>query len=175
MNTTLNTETTPTPATTENHRSGGLIAGAILIGIGLLNLVKNIPGFNLDLVFLPILAGIFLAAGLLGRKPGLLVPGGILMGIGVFGLLEGGLSHTGEMAQGGAFFLALASGFALITLAGLLIGQRMLWPLFPAAGTAAFGAILLLGLPGLRILELSSYFWPVLLIALGVYLVLRRR
>ena len=172
MNTTLNSENTSTPTT---RRSGGMVAGGILIVIGLMALVQNIPGFEWGLYFLPALATVFLAAGLVGRQAGLLIPGGILMGVGAGALLQDGLPLATEMAHGGVFFLALAGGFALISLAGLAIGKRIVWPVFPAAGTAFFGAVLMMGEPGLRILELSGYFWPVVLIAVGAYLILRRR
>jgi hypothetical protein len=174
MNTTFNSNNTsnPTPAT---RPSGGIVAGGILIFIGLLSLTQYIPGFNLDNFFLPALAAVFLAAGLLSRKVGLLIPGGIIMGVGVGAWLQDGVPLATEMAHGGVFFLAMAGGFALISLAAALIGRRMVWPLFPAAGTGLFGALLMFGEPGLRFLELSGYVWPLVLIALGVYLVVRRK
>ena len=171
MNTTLDSNTTRT-----SRRSGGLVAGSILILIGVLSLAQFVPGINLDGFFLPILGGIFLAAGLVTRTPGLLVPGGILMGVGAGALLnEGVLPMLSDTARGGTFMLALAGGFALISAASLLIGKRMVWPLFPAFFIAMFGAALLIGETGLAALRIMGYAWPIVLIALGAYLILRRK
>ena len=169
MNTTLNTKT-------ESRRSGGIVAGAILILVGLMNLAQFIPGFNIGLFFLPVLGACFLAAGLITRKVGLLIPGGIVMGVGAGALLTMGLLPTAsEMVSGGAFFFGLAGGFSLITLASLFIGRRMAWPLIPAAGLTAFGAILFTGETGLALLTSLRFVWPLVLIAIGLYLVLRRK
>ena len=174
MNTTLDSNTPRT-----SRRPGGLVAGSILILIGVLSLSQFVPGLNLDAFFLPVLGAIFLAAGLFSRTPGLLVPGGVLMGVGAGAMLVDGfgivsLTFLSETARGGVFMLALAGGFGLITAASLLIGKRMFWPLFPAFFIALVGSALLIGETGLAALKIMGYAWPVALIALGAYLILRR-
>ena len=68
---------TPTPA------RSGVIAGVALIAIGLLALLSQLVDLqNFGLLVLPTLALIFLAWGLITRTFGLIIPGGILAGIG---------------------------------------------------------------------------------------------
>lgn len=77
-------------------------ADIILILIGLLILAGEfIQSETIGLLFLPILSLIFLAWGLLNRSIGLLIPGGILLGIGLGAyLIEGaGLHFDGNDAQ----------------------------------------------------------------------------
>ncbi len=174
MNTTLESTTPRT-----SRRSGGIVAGSILILIGVLSLSQFIPGIDLGIFFLPALGAIFLAAGLLTRTPGLLVPGGILMGVGAGALLVDGfgiisLPMFSETGRASLFMLALAGGFGLITASSLLIGKRMFWALFPAFFIALFGAALLIGETGLVAMQIMGYAWPVALIAFGAYLILRR-
>ena len=102
----------------ENRRHSGVVGGAILISIGLFTLIQQFVQIHWGLYFLPFLALIFLVAGIVGRRPGLLIPGGFM---------------------------------------------------------AFFGLALLAGQPGLQFLTAFGYFWPVILIAAGLYLILRRR
>jgi len=86
------------------------VAGAPLVGIGLLVLAgKLVPTDALDLLFLPALGTIFLLWGVATRQVGLLIPGGILAGVGLGALVAAGpLRGAGEEVAGGAFFLYLA-------------------------------------------------------------------
>ncbi len=155
--------------------SGGITAGAILILIGILALAQNVIGFELG--FMALLAAIFLGAALLTRNTGLLVPGCILAGISAGTVLMGGaLPHATDIMRSSIFFFALAGGFGLISLLSIYTrGRAMLWPVFPAAGLAFFGATLLAGELGMRVLEVLGYAWPVILILLGAALILRRK
>ncbi len=161
----------------ENRRHSGVVGGAILISIGLFTLIQQFVQIHWGLYFLPFLALIFLVAGIVGRRPGLLIPGGILAGIGAGAILvQGGLfGALTEPLRGGLFMLAFAAGWAVITAASFLIGKLMLWPLIPGGFMAFFGLALLAGQPGLQFLAAFGYFWPVILIAAGLYLILRRR
>ena len=127
-----------------------------------------LPGF---------LAFLFLLSGILSRRYGLLIPGGILAGLGAGTLLvEGPFKYLGDgQASSGVFFLAFAAGWVLITLAALLIQRVILWPLIPGAFLGLFGIVLLAGQTGMRALELFGQGWPIILIVIGLYLVLRRR
>ena len=156
-------------------RQSGVVGGAILISIGLFALLSQLVPVHWGLYFLPYLGLIFLLTGVLARRPGLLIPGGILAGIGAGSILvQSSLFALGQPATGGLFMLAFAAGWTVITAASYMIGKPMLWPLFPAAGLALFGAVLFAGQTGLQILATFGYIWPVILIALGAYLIIRR-
>ncbi len=133
---------TPTPGSAApKRRSSGMVWGAILISIGLFALAEQIFRLDFGLFFLPMLAIIFLLAGILGRRYGLIIPGGILAGIGVGSLLiEGPYKYLEDPMRGGVFMLAFAGGWLLITLASLLIERVILWPLIPGAMPAWYGA-----------------------------------
>ncbi len=167
---------TQTTTDVTKRRNGALIGGAILISIGLFSLLENVFQMHWGLYFLPMLAVIFLVSGVLTRRPGLLIPGGILAGIGAGAIvLDQFMPYLSNPARGGVFMLVFAGGWLLITLASLLIGRVMLWPLFPAAFIGLTGAALALEQTGLQLLHYYSYFWPIALIVIGLYLVFRRR
>jgi hypothetical protein len=128
------------------------------------------------LLFLPALGLIFLVWGIGARTVGLLVPGGILSGIGFGVFLVGGpLSGIGDPVTGGVFMLCFALGWALITLLSPLAGKLHWWPLIPGGVMALFGGALLAGSAGLQALNLVGKAWPLALIAGGLYLILRWR
>lgn len=156
--------------------SGAVVAGGILVMVGILILVAQLTNYP-GLLFLPLLALIFLAWSLLTRSSGLLIPGGILAGISAGTLLVENLS-VGEPAEGGIFLLGFAGGWALISLLSLYTvggGRWMAWPLIPGGIMAAIGALLLVGEPGLEALRYFGQGWPIILIAIGLYLILRRK
>ncbi|MFN2164310.1 MAG: hypothetical protein ACK2UN_19750, partial [Candidatus Promineifilaceae bacterium] len=70
-----------------NNRRGQWVGGLFLIGLGLLFLLNqftDLPGLeNVAIYFVLVLGIIFLAWGVLSREAGLMVPGGILTGIGL--------------------------------------------------------------------------------------------
>lgn len=152
-------------------------AGVAFIVIGtLLLVVQNFAFQWLGLAVLPGLGLIFLVWGLVTRTPGLLIPGGILTGLGagVIGIDLWGAALP-EMNQGGIFMLAFAGGWGLITVLSALIGKPMLWPLIPG-GIMALVAAAIFGLNGAQqVLELAGRFWPVIFIILGLATLLRRR
>jgi hypothetical protein len=159
-----------------DRRNGGLVGGAILISIGLFALIGQFVRVDLGEYFLLFLAFIFLLAGVLGRRPGLIIPGGILAGIGAgAALVQGPLAGVSDPGRGGVFMLAFACGWLLITLVSFLVGRVMYWPLIPGAFIGLFGLALTAGQAGLGILNVVGQGWPIILIALGVYLVFRRK
>src|SRR3979411_3222214 len=115
-------------------------------------------------------------AFLIGRvttgRYGYAVPAGILLAVGSYiGLQD--LQTFQPVRGGGLFFVCLGLGFALVYLIGLR--PTAVWPLFPATvliglglllfGVASFGALAQLG-------WIVAY-WPVVLVVLGVWLLLR--
>lgn len=159
------------------NKKNAYIAGGILIVIGLMSLAANLfalPGF------LVLLApgALFLVWGMLMRSTGLIIPGSILSGLatGVY-LVEGPMANLQGESEGAAVLLSLAGGFFLITLLSLYTarGKLVWWPLIPGGIMATIGGLLLSGEPGLKALEYFGQGWPIILVAVGLYLILRRK
>ena len=158
-------------------RRGSMVAGFALVAIGVLIGLNNffeLPSFgNLFMLFL---SAIFLVWALAAREGGLLIPAGILGGIGVGVLLIGGpYAGAVEETQGGAFLLAFAGGWGAITLLSLLLRPVQWWPLIPGAILGAIGAALLIGGPALEVLAVVGKWWPLALVLVGGWIILKRR
>ncbi len=167
-----------TNVTQTSDRRGTLVGGALLIAIGLLVLLaQNIKTEALGLLFLPALGGLFLVAGIVGRQAGFIIPGGILTGIGLGAIFtqNPALAAT-QTAQGGVFFIGFAVGWFLITvLSKLFTHDTQRWPLIPGAIMALIGGVLMLGGAALNVLEFAGRWWPLILVALGLIIIARRR
>ncbi len=167
-----------TNQTTTNKTRQNYISGAALILIGLfLFTVQYIQSEWLAMGILPGLGIIFLAWGMISRNFGLLIPGGILSGLGagIF-LMEGPLSAMDDMGKGGVIMLSFAAGWALMTLLSRFVGDKFqLWPLIPGAIIGLVGAALLAGGKAVEILNLVGKSWPLGLIAAGLYILLWRK
>jgi hypothetical protein len=104
---------------------------------------------------------------------GFAVPAGILAGFGSFiALAEAGwLPGNG----GGWFFIMLGLGFVAVYLIGLR--PAIIWPFFPAAALIGFGALLegLLAAWPLAWLAWIASYWPLVLVAVGLWLLVRDR
>jgi hypothetical protein len=153
------------------------VAGLILILIGTLALAGQfIQTVWYPALFLGAVGVVFLTSGLLTRKNGLLIPGGILAGLGLGVVAQGWAVDRLPDFRGGLFIVGFAAGWALISLLSLVNRQWMGWPLIPAAILGAVGAALVAGgtfLVALRLL--GTYGWPLILIGLGALLLLRRK
>ncbi len=160
-----------------NEKRQHLAWGVVLVGVGLWMLVSNITGWDLGSAFPLGLGLLFLVWGSTARKPGLLIPGGILSGIGLGALLLDGPFRALEGdAEGGVFMLSFALGWALITLTSALFVRKVAWwPLIPGGIMAFIGALLLIGGPALEVLAYLGQGWPIVLIAVGLYLILWRK
>jgi hypothetical protein len=163
----------------QGHTTQGRVAaGVALIAIGLLLVLVQIVKIDISgWLFLGGLGLIFLVWGLATRTFGLVIPGGVLggIGLGVF-LTELPLDGMTDTASGGLFLLGFSLGWALITLLSPLTTERIQWwPLIPGGIMAAIGAVLLLGGFGLQLLTLIGVAWPLILVVIGVYLLLKRR
>jgi len=120
---------------------------------------------------LPLLLGVaFIGWALAGRVRGLLIPGGILTGVGAGILAEQWLGR-GAGSRDGWFLLCFAGGWLLIPLLSLAgFRRRMLWPLIPAAVLAVIG-LSQLGYPEFgHVWREARDYWPYALIALGLAL-----
>lgn len=165
------------PELNENRQRKGLLGGLILIGLGLyLFAAQFVQAPWMGLLIMPALGLIFLAGGLAGRNPGLLIPGGILSGLGLGTyLVAGPLGDVSELTRGAVVLISFAAGWGLIPLLSALIGRRVLWPLIPGGILAAVGGLLLAGTAGQAALEWAGRLWPLALIAAGVGMLWRRR
>lgn len=167
-----------TNVTQSANRREAAIGGTLLIAIGVLVLLaQNIQTETLGLLFLPALGGLFLIAGIIGREGGFIIPGGILTGIGlgVIFTQNPALIAT-ETAQGGVFFIGFALGWFLITvLTKLFTNETHWWALIPGAIMALIGGGLMLGGAALNVLEFAGRWWPLVLVALGLVIIVRRK
>jgi hypothetical protein len=155
-----------------------LAAGLALIAFGVLMLLGQLElAGGVKMLILPALAIIFLAWGLATRTFGLIIPGGILAGVGLgVYLIAQPLAAVAEPAQGAIFLLAFAAGWLLIALLSPLTADGFhWWPLIPGGIIGGLGALILAGDAGLQVLRLLGYAWPLALIAAGAWILLRRR
>ncbi|HXV76066.1 MAG TPA: hypothetical protein VD788_07055 [Candidatus Polarisedimenticolaceae bacterium] len=136
-----------------------LISGMtlILLGAGLFWLHRS-EGIGEAAVFF-IVGGSFLAAYLYRRNYGLLVPAGILLGLGA-----GVVGRDSLFAFGQARLLGLGFGFVAIFVIALAYERKTAWwPLIPGA------ALILLGIPDTeKIFDFLHRNWPLLLVVAGV-------
>ena len=167
-------DSTLSPRHTRNHPG---IAGILLILIGLWALSQQFVEVAwLSWLFLPTLGCFFLAWGILSRRAGPIIPGGILLGIGTGILLTQTITPLGDVTAGGIFMLAFAAGWGLITLlTALFTGRTAWWPLIPGGIMAWIGLTILIGGPALALLAGLGRLWPLVLIAIGVYILLKHR
>lgn len=171
------------PTTSDNHATptdvrGRVIAGVALILIGALVLVGQLTQSAQFALLVPAMLGvIFLAWGLVTRTFGLVIPGSILVGIGLGTYLITGPYSTMEgEAQGGLFMVAFAAGWLLMCLLSpLTTSGFQWWPLIPGAIIGAVGVALVSGGFGMQILQIIGYGWPLILVGIGIYLLVKRR
>ena len=115
------------------------------------------------------------------RSEGLLIPGGILSGIGLGVYLQQvSFPHLTDTAGGGVFLLAFALGWVLIPALTLLVtGKAHWWPLIPAGIMAVIGGALLAGGAALELLDtvgqFLGYLWPLVLVGIGLYVIAKGR
>ncbi len=120
------------------------------------------------------------AAFAIGRlttgRYGYAVPAGLLMALGVYILVQDfnvlAIQSHG-ISSGGLFFVLLGLGFAAVYVIGLR--PAAIWPLFPAFILVGLGLVLLgaASLGPLASLSWITSYWPVALVLLGVWLLLR--
>lgn len=91
-----------------------------------------------------------------------IIPAGVLLTLGIVSALD---ELTG-LETGGSFFLGL--GLTFILVAVLPGGASRSWALIPGTILLVFGALI-----GTPFAGVADYFWPVVLIILGGYFVIR--
>ena len=166
--------------------NGAVIGGLILIFGGALALAAQfVPdswGIDFGLFVLLGLGVAFLAAGILTRESGWLIPGGILSGIAAGIALTGGPLARFVPAglipgdEGGLFLIAFGGGWFLITALSVVFTTRpQWWPLIPGAILTFIGLAVAFGSVFETLLVAAARLWPIALIALGLYLLFQTR
>jgi len=118
------------------------------------------------------LGAAFIAGRLTTGRYGYAVPGGILVSIGIYVIAQHLWAPRGLSASG-TFFLLLGLGFGLVYIVGMR--PASIWPLFPAVILLGLGVVQL-GVASLGPLASWAWiavYWPVALILLGAWLLLR--
>jgi hypothetical protein len=144
--------------------------GVILLVIGSVALLSRAFDWNLGLLTPLLLGALFLVWAVLARERGLLIPGGILTGLGA-GILVKRYADQGRDFDQGAFLLCFATGWLLIPLLSWVVfKRRMLWPLWPAAALTFAGLVRLGGNDVRAWLGAAREYWPVALIAVALFM-----
>lgn len=144
--------------------------GVVLLVIGSVALLSRAYDWPLGLLAPLLLGGLFLVWSVLARERELLIPGGILTGIGA-GILVRRYADQGRDFDQGAFMLCFAAGWLLIPLLSWVVfKRRMLWPLWPAAALAFAGLVRLGGNDVREWLGAARVYWPVALIAVALFM-----
>lgn len=151
----------------------GLGGGIALILIGLALLLNQWLDIGSYLVLL-VGAG-FLIWGVLSRRGGLIIPGGVLSGVGLGIIATDGPWSIPAVHPEGLFLICFALGWFLIpVLTGLFTRRTQWWAIIPGGIMAILGAVVLMrGDPGAW-RDFSGWIVSLLLILLGVYLIVRR-
>ena len=134
----------------------GVVAGLILIFLGLAFLADQLIGGFGDSAITFLIGAAFLAGYFYYRNYGLLIPGCILVGIAFGSVGEQTVFGIGDFSQVG-----LGLGFIAIYLIDLAYsGSTHWWPLIPG------GILVVTGLPqGERLFEVG---WPLILVFIGL-------
>ena len=151
-----------------------MTGGLILLAIGLIALAGQFVTISVPdsfgLLIVPGLGALFLVWGILSRKAGLVVPGGILSGVG-WGVyaISGPFSLWQGDNEGGVFLIFLGLGFALITMVtAVFTKETYWWALIPGGIIAFVGISILFGGAFMTVLAFVGKLWPVILILLGI-------
>ncbi len=153
------------------------IAAIILIAVGVLALVANIVRSQLvGALFLPAFGLAFIGWGLTQKRQGPLVPGGVLTGLGVGTFLSTQTyASANDNFKTGLVLLCMGLGFlVIIPLTAMIRHEQQRWELVPGLLLSALGLVFVLqNAKALNVLYQFGTYWPVLLIALGVFYLFR--
>ena len=160
-------EPPPTPASAPGSTIGGQVAAGlalVVLGAALLAL-ERLDG-SPDHLFLILVGGLFAAGYFYKRAFGLLIPGGILIGLGA-GLAYDDL-YPSSFVDGESVAFGLGVGFLLIYVVSLLYERvNRWWPLIPG------GILVLASLPDWAWADRILEYWPVAVMAVGLFLLFR--
>jgi hypothetical protein len=169
---------------TQRRNIGGLVGGSILIGLGVLFLLAQFFNFMAWQFLWPFIVigagGLFFVGMLAGGKSaaGLAIPGAIISVIGLMLLYQNLTGHWASWSYGWTIIL-VAVGLGILIM-GAWTGnaqQRQSGLRVVGIGVVMFvifGAFFEFLLSGFGGSALRQVFFPVLLILLGLYLVIKR-
>jgi hypothetical protein len=153
-------------------RRGAIAAGLVIAGIGvILLLAQYTPDVG---TWIPLALGlVFLAAFFSRREYGFLVPGSILVGVGVGILLSAAVADSWSDT---VMLLSIAGGFIGIWVVGWLmrLPENHWWPFIPGGILAVIG----LSQAAEEVSGGDVPWWPIFIIVIGLLVVLgafRRR
>ena len=154
-----------------SKKGNGVVGGIVLILIGLLAFAGQfitLPNFGIFIV--AGLGAIFLLWGILTRNDGLIIPGGILSGIGWGIVAVSSNMFAGTEMEGGLFLIVLALGwFSITVLTAIFTDETHWWALIPGSIIGVLGLAVSFGGVFMNVLEFAGKFWPLILIGLGVW------
>lgn len=157
----------------ERKDLGKLFLGSILLLAGTFMVLANffkLPIFGI--LFLPVLGLFFIIWSIVSKEKELLIPGGIIEGVGLGVMFVTLITNISEISKGGLFFIGFSIGWLLIVLLSKIFFKKwILWPLIPFALLFLFGFVLFLGEKGVLLLQNFSLIWPYLLIGAGVIII----
>ncbi len=148
----------------------------ILIVVGLLALVPNIVTVpDIGPYVLPVIGVVVLAYGLFTWQYGATVAGSIMTGLGAGVLFTQTRNDLTGNVEGGIIVLGLAAGFIGVALMNVLFEKKTFWwPLIPGVILGMIGALLTIDTrDSMNLLEQIGRFWPVILLLIGVWMLLR--
>lgn len=156
-----------------------ITGGLILVALGTVLLIAQFAPFDDIAILIPLLLGVgFMMLGIVRRDVGWMIPGGILGGIGAGIALIAGPAQplVSGVDEGAVFMTAFGAGWAAIAFSAALFGrERAWWALIPAAVMWLIAATVAWGGVFETVLTTFGRYWPVVLIALGLYALLQPR
>ncbi len=141
--------------------SGARLLGAVLLAVGALSLLGEL-GMGFGWVWIALVSAGFLHAYRQHDHYSYLIAGSVAAGTALGLLLEG------EWGWDGFFLVSLGAGFLVIDRVEPVTSR---WPVYPAAVLTGLGLLIWIGGTGM----LASVWFPLLLILLGAYLLVRER
>lgn len=169
----------------QSRNATNVVMGIVLVGLGLLFLVAQflrISLWALGWPFFVIIPGLMFFVGMIasgkGKNGGLAIPGSIITTVGLILLYQNTLGAWASWAYVWALIFPTAIGLGII-IEGLWDGkphnvrqgrQMVFVGLIIFVAAAVFFEVIL----GIGGGGFSSYFWSLALIAIGVYLLLKR-
>ncbi len=146
--------------------AGQVAAGLALIVLGgALLALERLDGAP-EHLFLILVGGVFAAGYFYKRAYGLLIPAGILIGLGS-GLAFDDL-YSGSFSDDSSAAFGLGVGFLLIYVVSLLYERaNRWWPLIPG------GVLVIAGFPNWDWADQVLDYWPVAVMAVGLFLLFR--
>lgn len=146
------------------------IIGTVLIIFGLVIFGIQAGIITGDLVLILVGAGFMVCYTLSGYPTGLLVLGACLSAVGIY---SGTAAYYASWMKGPLFLLLLGLAFSIVYLVETVIGKSSRWALYPTFGLlAAFGLLFALRSDHLVLNAALLRYWPVLLMAVGLWLIL---